>query len=348
MHGPLCKRKHNPEATPLAEMNRLLAEDPRNKERIFPYVGGEEVNDSPTHAHRRYVINFGGMTETEARRWPDLMAIVEAKVRPERAKVKRDAHRERWWQYGDKRPALYAGIRSLARALVNCQVSPHLSFAFQPTTRVFAHTLNVFAISTFSGLAALQSRPHEYWARFFGSSMKDDLRYTPSDCFETFPSPPGWETDASMEESGRAYYDFRAALMVRNNEGLTRTHNRFHGPDNHEPDVVELRRLHDAMDRAVLDTYGWTDIQPKCEFLLDYEEEDESEDDGGRKQAKKKPWRYRWPDEIRDEVLARLLALNQERAKEEALAGAAAGASTFKAKKRKSKPEESGSGSLFQ
>ena len=46
-------------ATPLAEMRRLIAKDPRNAEVIFPYIGGEEVNDSPTHAHHRYVINFG-------------------------------------------------------------------------------------------------------------------------------------------------------------------------------------------------------------------------------------------------------------------------------------------------
>ena len=46
-------------ATPIAEMNRLIARDPRNAERIFPYIGGEEVNDSPTHAYHRYVINFG-------------------------------------------------------------------------------------------------------------------------------------------------------------------------------------------------------------------------------------------------------------------------------------------------
>jgi hypothetical protein len=68
------------------------------------------------------------------------------------------------------------------------------------------------------------------------------------------------------------------------------------------------------MDRAVLYAYGWTDIPTKYEFLLDYEEEEDKEE-GGRKQ--KKPWRYRWPDEIRDEILARLLALNEERAKEE-------------------------------
>ena len=67
---------------------RLIAKDPRNAERIFPYIGGEEVNDSPTHAHHRYVINFGEMTEAEARRWPDLMGIVEEKVKPERSQAR--------------------------------------------------------------------------------------------------------------------------------------------------------------------------------------------------------------------------------------------------------------------
>ena len=70
-------------ASPIAEMHRLIAKDPRNAERIFPYIGGEEVNDSPTHAHHRYVINFGEMSENEARKWPDLMRIVEERVRPE-------------------------------------------------------------------------------------------------------------------------------------------------------------------------------------------------------------------------------------------------------------------------
>ena len=63
-------------------MERLIAKDPRNAERIFACIGGEEVNDSPTHANRRYVINFGQMTEAEARGWPDLMRIVEERVEP--------------------------------------------------------------------------------------------------------------------------------------------------------------------------------------------------------------------------------------------------------------------------
>ena len=72
------------------------------------------------------------------------------------------------------------------------------------------------------------------------------------------------------------------------------------------------------MDRAVLDAYGWDDIPTDCEFLLDYEIDEE---EWGNK---KKPYRYRWPDEVRDEVLARLIELNAERAAEEQRSGAAA------------------------
>ena len=130
-------------------------------------------------------------------------------------------------------------------------------------------------------------------------------------CFETFPFPEHWETHPALEAAGRAYYDFRAALMVRNDEGMTRTYNRFHDPDETDPDIAEFRALHAAMDRAVLAAYGWRDIAPDCEFLLDHEIDEE---EWGRR---KKPWRYRWPDATRDEVLARLLALNAERAEAE-------------------------------
>ena len=110
------------------------------------------------------------------------------------------------------------------------------------------------------------------------------------------------------------YYEFRAELMVRNDEGLTKTYNRFHNPDERSQEIATLRELHEKMDRAVLDAYGWNDILTGCEFLLDYEIDEET---WGRK---KKPWRYRWPGSVHDEVLARLLALNAERAQEERLA----------------------------
>ena len=116
----------------------------------------------------------------------------------------------------------------------------------------------------------------------------------------------------SLEAVGKEYYEFRAALMVKNNEGLTKTYNRFHDPNETSAEIKKLRELHAAMDRAVLDAYGWTDLQPTCEFLLDYdEEEDEDAVDRPAGRGRKKPWRYRWPDEFRDTVLARLLALNK-------------------------------------
>ena len=112
-------------------------------------------------------------------------------------------------------------------------------------------------------------------------------------------------------------------------DGLTKTYNRFHDPDEDDPKIVRLRELHAAMDRAVLDAYGWTDIPTDCEFLLDYEDED---DDGSSR--RKKPWRYRWPDEVCDEVLARLLALNAERYEEEVAQGLHGKTKTNRIKKR--------------
>lgn len=115
--------------------------------------------------------------------------------------------------------------------------------------------------------------------------------------------------------------------MVENNAGMTKTYNRFHSPDERDPGILELRRLHGEMDVAVLRAYGWNDLadqasQPDfCQFLLDYEEEvdSESQAQAPNLKSRKKPWRYRWPDEFRDEVLARLLELNEQRHKEELL-----------------------------
>jgi hypothetical protein len=300
-------------ASPIALMEELIKKDPRNADRIFPYIGGEEVNSSPTHAHHRYVINFEQMTEEEAKRWPDLMAIVEARVKGTRA-----SHSTAdWWHFERYRPELYTAIRGLERVLVTPQTSNAQGFALVSTGQVYSHTLVVFASGSVSLFAVMQSRLHQEWAAFLGPTMKDDLRYAPSDCFETFPFSIGWDADRGLGAAGREYYDFRAMLMVTNKQGLTETYNRFHDPEETDAGILRLRELHDAMDRVVLDAYHWTDIQPTCEFLLDFEDDDEA--DASAKRGRKKPYRYRWPDDVRDEVLGRLLALNAERAETRAV-----------------------------
>ena len=187
-----------------------------------------------------------------------------------------------------------------------------MALAFLPARMVFANTLAVFPLDTHAAFCTLQSRPHEIWARFFGSTLEERLRYTPSDVFETFPFPIGWTTDPALEAAGQAYYSFRSDLMRGNGEGLTKTYNRFHDADERDPEITRLRDLHAEMDRAVLDAYGWHDIDTTCEFFVDYEIDEEQ-----WSSRRKKPWRYRWPDAVRDEVLGHLIALNADRAAEE-------------------------------
>ena len=329
----------NPEATPIAEMHRLIEQNPKNAERIFPYIGGDEVNSSPTHAHNRYVINFGEMSEDEAWEYPDLMKILQAKVKPGRDKLierGKQIHEYDYWKFWDKRTENYKAIAKCDRVLFHANISRHIAFAFISSKIIVAAPHNVFALESNSSFCVLQSRIHEIWARFLGSSMKDDVRYTPTDCFETFPFPENWETSPTLEEIGKTYYEYRAALMVRNNQGLTDTYNRFHNPDERHPDIIKLRQLHQECDQIVLNAYGWTDIATDCEFILDYEEEEE-ESEGISKRQKKKPWRYKWPEEIHDEVLARLLELNLKRYQEEILGGKAAEGKAKGGKKTASK-----------
>jgi hypothetical protein len=296
----------------------LLKRIPNVERRIRPYIGGEELNSEPTQHHHRWVIVLSDVeTEEQLDKWPELRDIVRAKVKPERDLLGNNPNniplKRRWWAYQAHRPELYRALTEVSRTLANSQVSAFHAFAWQPTDRIFSHKLNVFPNDHDAFFAVLQSRTHELWARFFASTLEDRLNYSPSDCFETFPFPEGWETNAALDDTGRVYYEFRAQLMVANDQGLTTTYNRFHDPDEGNEGILYLRALHSAMDRAVLDAYGWSDLQPTCEFLLEYEAA-EGDDGGGRK---KKPWRYRWPDAMRDEVLARLLALNGERATEE-------------------------------
>ena len=331
-------------------MKSLISLNPQNEEKIFPYIGGEELNSSPTHSHRRYAINFGEIDENEARKWPDLFSIIESRVKPERLKKSKEVAKWPWWHYWRPRNEMYEAISGMNRVLLtNAQASPHLALVFYCTDVVFANSLNILVFDQWRDFAVLQSSLHETWARFFSSSMKDDLRYNPTDCLNTFPFPTSdWIQNRSsthfskLAECGEEYHEERARIMLVHQEGLTTTYNRFHSPNEKSPEIIKLRELHDEMDRAVLRAYGWDDLAESatCEFLLDYEEEEDVEVSSqlsgvsnSKKSKKKKPWRLRWPDEFRDEVLARLLELNEQRHQEELLTGVGT------AEKKKPKPK---------
>jgi hypothetical protein len=328
-------------AEPLESMQELIRRDPKNDDRIFPFLGGEEMLTDPTHMHRRFVIDFNEMTEADARRWPDLMDVLERRVFAERQKCKRERLRRFWWQFGEIRPGLRAATIGRQRLLMHPYTSTHVAFAFIPATTYIASPHYAIALERLAAFGVLQSRCHEVWAWTFGSAREDRLTYTASDCFETFPFPTNWSAHPALEAAAATYYGFRGSLMVRNDEGLTKTYNRFHDPDERDPEIKKLRELHADMDRAVLDAYGWSDIPTDCEFLLDYEIDEEESG------TRKKPYRLRWPDEVRDEVLARLLELNAERAREEIRTGAAAAPKRARKSTAKRGPAEAETVGLF-
>lgn len=251
-----------------AERDALVARDARNAERIFPYLGGQEVNTSPTQSFDRYVISFGQMELEEAEAWPDLLGIVREKVKPERDQNNREVRRKYWWRFGEVAPALYAAIAPLERCLVTSGISKHRVFAFAPTSWIFSHNVYVFPLAQFTAFAVLQSRLHVPWAALHSSGLEDRGGYRPSDCFENFPFP---EPDPravlpALEAAGEALYAARAHYMVETQQGLTKTYNQLKDAACVDARVAELRRLHELLDRAVLEAYGWGELEvpPYC------------------------------------------------------------------------------------
>ncbi len=302
-------------ALPVSEMERLIERSPESSARIFPYLGGSDVNSHPKHSHSRFVIDFGDCDEIQARsNYPELMQIVESRVRPQREMDKRESYRRYWWRFAERQPAMLKAISPLSRVLAIARVTHFVAFTFLPKNIVYNEKIIVFAEDKYAPFAVLQSRVHEIWTRTFTSTLKDDLNYSPSDCFRTFPFPSGYGDDPSLETEGQIYYNHRAAVMVAADEGMTKTYNHFHKVDEQSQPIQRLRELHDQMDRAVLRSYGWHDLadELRAEFLTEETEDDHTYQG-----------RYFWNGEGRDRVLSRLLALNAERHAEEVRKGIA-------------------------
>jgi len=261
--------------------------------------------------------------------WPELLKVVSAKV-----KGTRGSHSTApWWQFERRRGELYTESQELPRVLAIARVGQQGAFTFLPSGMVYSEQLIVFPLPAYAAFAALQAQPHDAWMRFLGSSMKDDLRYTPEDCFETFPFPRHFETHPDLEAAGHACFKHRADLMVRSGLGLTKTYNRFHDSEEKHPEIVRLRELHEAMDEAVLRAYGW-DLPLEYGFYPDFEP---GEDEDG--EPTKVRLRYRWPNALREDVLGRLLDLNAQRATEEAQTHRQGGFTAPKAIKAGRKPK---------
>jgi hypothetical protein len=185
--------------------------------------------------------------------YPAVFALVEKHVKPVRLKNARTARRERWWQHAERAPKLYGAIADLDRILVVARVSKTCLPVFTLSGQVMSEMTVVFPSDQNSMLALLNSGIHYAWAIARASSLKGDLRYTPSDVFETLPQPA---LDApELARLGKLLDVTRARTMRERGLGLTKLYNAVR-----DAEVQQMRDLHEQIDHAVAAAYGWNDL----------------------------------------------------------------------------------------
>jgi methylase of polypeptide subunit release factors len=275
----------------------MLASDPANAAVIVPYYTGDEVFNSATLVPQRYVIDFRDWSLEQASRYLEPFRRVQETVFPVRQRVNRKSHRERWWQYGDKRPALYAALSGLQETLVQLRHAKYLCPQFAPTNGVFSESTVVFPTDQIEMFALLNSIIHAAWARETSGSLGTEMRYTPRDCFFTFPLPPVRQslTVTTVGQQLRSAID---EIKQSRNCGITEIYNLFHSDHVRSADIQSLRELHQKLDHAIATLYSWDDLIFARAFV-----------------RTKLGMRWTIPDHLRKIVLTRLLELNHSLSK---------------------------------
>jgi hypothetical protein len=288
------------------EAAELVAADPRNREVLFPYLNGEDLNSRPDCSASRQIIDFRDWTLEKAAEYPECLARIRMLVKPARDKLadSKRATREGWWRYEKLAPGLRTAIAGLDRVIAITLVSKVVMPVTVQTGQVFSHVLGIFATEDAGVLALLSSAPHYWWAISRASTLETRIRYTPSDVFETLPLP---EVTVEMQELGARLDSCRRELMLTRKAGLTATYNLVHAQDCTDADIVELRQIHRAIDKAVVRAYGWDDL-----LAAGLEHGFHETRQGVR---------YTIPATVRQEILDRLLELNYERYAAEVAAG---------------------------
>jgi hypothetical protein len=299
---------------------------------VRPLLNGQEVNSSPNQEPDRWIVNleqYDSLEEADVAE-PVLVERLRKLVLPERLAQKNEGAKRYWWRYYRYNELCYSKLESLGRSFVAARTTKHLAFSVTPSGRMFTDALYVFTTDRWDLFTVVQSTLHEVWARKYSGALKQDLRYSPSKCFDTFAFPDGlWHTaNRDLASIGERYHEHRKSLMLSLWLGLTDIYNLLHARAL-SPTMVakvskksaaetirgyegllELRRLHVQLDLAVRDAYGWQNLPLDHDF---YEVESLAENDRVR---------YTISPAARKEVLRRLLKLNHERAEAEKAATA--------------------------
>lgn len=290
---------------------------PQYEQVILRYINGKELFTYWNELPVRWAICFWDWPEARAAEFPMAYERLLSEVKPVRDTVNRERRRKLWWIHAENSPGLYHAVgrgelfekhpknwqpqSAPSRVICKAKTSRTWAFTYLPATTLFDQSIVVFVSASTSLFTQLQSSIHEEWAIRWGSTLKTDMSYTSSAVFETYPLLDDCKLESKLGES---YYNYRQELMRTRKEGLTKTYNRFHDPDESSIDILKLRSLHIEIDQAVASAYGWTDLE------LDH----------GHHETKEGV-RFTISEPARREVLQRLLKLNHERYAEEVKQG---------------------------
>ena len=228
-----------------------------------------------------FAIDLNGLTEGEVRKqFPAIFQWVHDRVKPERDTNPRAALRARWWIHGEPRNTFRPALAGLTRAVTTSLTARHRTFSFVKATDVCDSTTVMFALPDAFHLAVLSSCLHIEWSLAAGGTLEDRPRYNKSCCFELYPFPSddtgltpaladrirqlAEQLDAHRKARQAAHDSvtltglYNVLEKLRSGEALTAKDLVVH-----EQGLVSvLRTLHDDLDAAVLDAYGWGDLRP--------------------------------------------------------------------------------------
>ena len=328
-----------------SEAMELITADNKYSDVILKYINGDDINSNPDQLASRKIIYFRQWTEEFCEtNYPLCYEILLNRVKPQRDEIVakgKQIHTYNFWEFWDLRPYMYEAIKDKNRVLISSRVSKYVNHSFVSTDQIFDVALNVIAKDDFKSYAFLQSTIHQEWAWKNASTLESRIRYINRDCIDTFPIVESLssEIQSKLENIGEVYHEHRRQLMLSIQLGLTKTYNLFHSNaiptqsindkdkqvaslqkhldktvntisfDEAIQGILKLRELHVQMDEAVLDAYGWNDIELKHDFYeVDYLPENDRV-------------RFTIHPDARKEVLKRLLELNHKIHEEEKESG---------------------------
>jgi len=229
--------------------------DVEYREVVRRYVTSEDLAGDVAQSGSRWIIDLGQRTLEEAQRFPTALEIVRRRVRPDRQSNRDRFRREHWWSFGRPYGEVRSAIQDVGRYVSGIRVGKRLLLAFSAPDVTPSDATNVFALEDDFSMGILQSRAHSAWAWQQSSTMKGDLRYTPTSVFMTFP----WAGAFASSEQRDRVADACRRLLARRSEicqaeqvGLTTLYNQVD-----DGAWTDLKALHRELDVAVADCYGW-------------------------------------------------------------------------------------------